>query len=81
MSKFIAMHMYKQQGVVFYTFELFCSMGTGNLGLGMLVSHSLKSLWTFSPSICSTSLSRDGIHEGERWQFWKKTQRPLSMAS
>ena len=26
--------------------EPFCRMGTGNLGLGMLVSHSRKSLWT-----------------------------------
>ena len=63
------------------TFELFCSTGTGNFGLGMLVSHSLKSRCTLSPSICSMSLSSVGIQEGERWQFWKKTQRPRSIAS
>ena len=26
--------------------EPFCKMGTGNLGLGILVSHSRKSRWT-----------------------------------
>lgn len=29
----------------------------------------------------SISLSRVGIQLGARWQFWKKTQWPLSMAS
>ena len=36
---------------------------------------------TLSPSICSMSLSRVGIQLGARWQFWKKTHRPRSIAS
>lgn len=40
----------------------------------------LSSIHTFSPSICSTRRSRLGIHEGAKWQFWKKTQRPRSIA-
>lgn len=36
---------------------------------------------TLSPSICSMSLSSVGIQLGARWQFWKKTHLPRSMAS
>lgn len=58
----------------------FWSTGTGNLALGMLVSQMRKSRWTTLGSICSTSRSRLGIQEGAKWQFWKKTHCPRSMA-
>lgn len=35
---------------------------------------------TLSGSICSMSLSRAGMKLGARWQFWKKTHFPLSIA-
>ena len=36
---------------------------------------------TRSGSICSTSRSRLGIQLGARWQFWKNTHRPRSIAN
>ena len=35
---------------------------------------------TLSGSMFSMSLSREGIQLGARWQFWKNTHFPLSMA-
>lgn len=35
---------------------------------------------TLSGSICSISLSRLGIQLGAKWQFWKNTHFPRSMA-
>ena len=58
----------------------FCKIITGNFGLGILVSHRRKSLWTCSGSICSTRRSNEGIQLGAKWQFWKKTHKPLSIA-
>ena len=42
---------------------------------------ALQQLLTLSGLICSISLSRLGIQLGARWQFWKKTHLPRSMAS
>lgn len=35
---------------------------------------------TLPGSMASMSLSSEGIQLGARWQFWKKTQLPCSMA-
>lgn len=49
-----------------------------------LEGHSLQficeSILTFSGSMFSMSRSIEGIQLGARWQFWKKTHLPLSMA-
>ena len=36
---------------------------------------------TWSGSTCSTNRSKLGIHEGDKWQFWKKTHWPFSIAA
>ena len=46
-------------GKLRHTDHLSFSKTMGNLGVGMLVSHSLKSLWHLMGSICSISLSRN----------------------
>jgi len=35
---------------------------------------------TWSGSTCSTNLSNVGIHDGDKWQFWKNTHCPFSIA-
>ena len=60
--------------------EEFCRINTGNFSLGMEVSHRRKSRWTLSGSICSTRRSSIGMKLGAKWQFWKKTHLPRSMA-
>lgn len=41
---------------------------------------SIALFCTLSTSMFSTSLSRDGIQLGAKWQFWKKTHFPRSIA-
>mmetsp|Transcript_16562 Transcript_16562/g.49426 ORF Transcript_16562/g.49426 Transcript_16562/m.49426 type:complete len:254 (+) Transcript_16562:1410-2171(+) len=56
-----------------------CSTETGKSGLGMLVSHSRKSLCTLSGWMPSTMRSRLGIQLTARWQFCRHTHSPRSM--
>jgi len=58
----------------------FCRMATGNFGLGKLVSQSRNCGCTLFGSMFSTIRSSVGIQLGARWQFWKKTQVPRSVA-
>ena len=60
--------------------EPFCRIDTGNLGLGMLVSHRRKSRDTLLGSMFSTRRSSVGIQLGAKWQFWKNTHVPRSIA-
>lgn len=45
------------------------------------VQHVFVNVQTFTGSMFSMSLSREGIQLGARWQFWKKTHWPCSMAA
>jgi hypothetical protein len=59
-----------------------CSAATGNAFVGIVVSHSRKSAWTFSASRrSSSSRSRRGSHDTDRWQFCRHTQCPFSRPS
>ena len=56
--------------------ELFCSTDTGNLGLGILVNHSLKSRWTWGGEggergEGGRGEGRGGEGRGERGEFMK----------
>mmetsp|Transcript_26666 Transcript_26666/g.61767 ORF Transcript_26666/g.61767 Transcript_26666/m.61767 type:complete len:219 (-) Transcript_26666:192-848(-) len=55
----------------------FWRTATGNWGLGMAVSHSLKSGWSAAGSKPSTRASMRGIHDTARWQFCSSSHIPL----
>mmetsp|Transcript_19245 Transcript_19245/g.73653 ORF Transcript_19245/g.73653 Transcript_19245/m.73653 type:complete len:540 (-) Transcript_19245:5059-6678(-) len=59
----------------------FWSTETGNLGLGMAVSHSRKFGDVVSGSSSSHSRSSVGIHDSARWQFCRQTHTPVSTPS
>ena len=68
-------------GKLRHTDHLSFSKTMGNLGVGMLVSHSLKpGLGLSDAAISSTKASRCGIHERHRWQFCRHTQVPSLQA-
>lgn len=54
----------------------------GNISEGMEVSHILKSRFTFSgfSAFCSMILSKLGMNEGAKWQFWRSTHLPSCIA-
>jgi len=55
----------------------FYKIAVGNASLGYDVSHNLNSGWIFSFSLRSSQIfSKVGIHDTERWQFYKTTQMP-----
>lgn len=65
-------------------FTPFCKTEIGNVGVGIDVSHSLKSglivsLWEESLNY-STNFYKDGIQEAARWQFCNRTHVPLASA-
>lgn len=53
---------------------LACRIVMGNSGCGEELSHSLKFECGFCTCSCSTSLSRFGIQDRERWQLARNTQ-------
>ena len=60
----------------------FCRMVEGNSGVGIVVSHILKSSAMPDASrSCSSSRSSVGSHETARWQFCRHTQYPLPCPS
>lgn len=54
--------------------------GTTLIEMTKLYLHHQTRPLTLSGSMFSTSLSRAGIQLGAKWQFWKKTHFPRSMA-
>lgn len=61
-------------------FTPFWRIVTGNLSLGIAVSHILNLEPLFS-SMFSMIASRVGMNDGDKWQFYKHTQSYCSIAS
>ncbi len=58
-------------------FTPFCNTDIGNVGVGIDVSHSLKSGWVASLNYY-TSFYSDGIQDAAKWQFWSRIQLPFA---
>lgn len=59
---------------------LLCSIPSGNVSVGFVVNHKRKSLWDFLNGSLSSNLSSVGNHFLSKWQFWRNTQDPFTIA-